>query len=76
MSLLLNPYQVLRGLLPDAPLQVGTVVSVTNGIAAVQLPGGGVLRARGDAYIGQNVFVRDGVVEGTAPSLPLQLIDV
>ncbi len=76
MSLLRNPYQLLRGLLPDAPLQVGTVTAVTNGLATIQLPGGGTLRARGDAYINQNVFVRDGVVEGTAPALSLVLIDV
>ena len=70
-----NPYKVLLGLLPDAPLQVGTIVSAANGVATVQLPGGGLLQARGAITTGQ-VFVRDGVIEGTAPSLPVELIEV
>ncbi|WP_155301348.1 hypothetical protein [Cupriavidus necator] len=76
MSLLRNPYKVLLGLLPDPPLQVGTVLSISNGVATVQLPGGGLLQARGATSQGATVFVRDGVIEGAAPSLPVQVIDV
>ena len=72
-----NLYQQFRALLPHAPLQVGTVVAVAApGVVTVQLPGGGRLNARGQAEFGQNVFVRDGVVEAVAPSLPLEVIDI
>ncbi|MGH8436110.1 MAG: hypothetical protein ACRERX_16905 [Pseudomonas sp.] len=76
MSLLRNPYQLLRGLLPNAPLQVGTVVSITGGVASIQLPGGGVAQARGDAAVNALVYFRDGVIEGPAPALSVVLIDV
>ncbi len=71
-----NLYQQFRQLLPDAPLQAGTVLEVGAGIALVVLPGGGLIRARGNATVGQTVFVRDEVIEGIAPSLPLELIDI
>ena len=71
-----NLYEQFRQLIPDPPLQAGTVVSVGNGVATVALPGGGLIRARGNATVGQTVFVRDEVIEGIAPSLPLELIDI
>ena len=71
-----NLYQQFRQLLPDAPLQAGTVLEVGSGIALVVLPGGGLIRARGNAIVGQTVFVRDEVIEGIAPSLPLELIEI
>jgi hypothetical protein len=71
-----NLYQQFRQLLPDAPLQAGTVLEVGSGVALVVLPGGGLIRARGDAAIGQTVFVRDEVIEGIAPSLPLKVIEI
>ena len=46
------------------------------GVATVQLPGGATLRARGDAAVADVVFVRDGVIEGPAPSRKLVTIDV
>ena len=42
-----NLYQQFKAVFPDAPLFVGTVQSVSGGVATVQLPDGGVLRARG-----------------------------
>lgn len=45
-------------------------------VLTVQLPGGGVVRARGSADAGQRVFVRDGVVQAIAPSLTLEIIDI
>ncbi len=76
MSFTYNPYKRLIGLLPSTPLQVGDVVDVTGGIATVELPGGGQLSARGVATVGQRVFVRDGVIEGLAPSLTFVTVDV
>lgn len=71
-----NLYQQFRQLLPDAPLQAGTVIEVGAGVALVVLPGGGLIRARGDATLGQTVFVRDEVIEGVAPSLPMEIIEI
>ena len=69
-----NLYQQFKAVFPDAPLFVGTVQSVSGGVATVQLPDGGILMARGAAEIGTQVWVRDGVLEGEAPALPLAVV--
>jgi hypothetical protein len=71
-----NPYKLLRDLLPDAPLQVGTVQSISGGVATLLLQGGGIATARGDATVGQRVFFRDNAIEGTAPSLTIEIIEI
>ena len=71
-----NLYEQFRQLLPDAPLQAGTVTEVGAGVVTVQLPGGGFVKARGAAGLGQKVFVRDGAVEAIAPSLTLEIIEI
>ena len=71
-----NVYEQFRQLLPDAPLQVGTVIEVGTGVVTVQLPGGGVTRVRGSAALGQKVFVRDAVLEAIAPDLTLEIIEI
>ena len=71
-----NLYEQFRQLIPDPPLQAGTVVAVGAGVVTVAMPGGGLIKARGSASIGQNVFVRDDTVEGIAPALMLELIEV
>lgn len=71
-----NLYAVFKKLIPNAPLLVGTVVEAYTGGATVTLQGGGLLRVRGAATVGQRVFVRDGVIEGEAPDLPLFQIEI
>lgn len=71
-----NLYVEFLRLLPSAPLLVGVVDAVFSGGAVVLLQGGGQLRVRGEAAVGQHVFVRDGVIEGVAPSLTLVEIEV
>jgi hypothetical protein len=71
-----NPYKLLLDLLPQAPLQVGTVLSTDGGVATIELPGGGTVQARGEAAVGDRVFLRDGVIEGLAPVLPIEVIEV
>ena len=71
-----NLYQQFRSLLPDPPLQVGTVIATNGGVATVQMPGGGLLKARGNALVGQKVFVRDGVIEAIATNLTLEVIEI
>ena len=64
-----NLYKQFMDLQSPKPWEVGTVAVVVNGVATIDLPGGGRLQARGSAQAGQRVFVRDGVIEGEAPSL-------
>lgn len=71
-----NPYKHLLSILPVTPLLVGDVIAVSGDTAHIQLPGGGVLLARGDAAPGQRVFFRDGAIEGIAPSLSVEVIEV
>ena len=62
----------------DPALQVGTVQSVASNFATVILPGGGLLKARGGSadLVGQAVFVRNDVIEGKAPNLPMEVIEI
>lgn len=67
--MLSNPHARLLALLPPKPLLVGTVIAVDGGVATVELPGGGQLHARGAAVVSGRVFVRDGAIDGEAPTL-------
>jgi len=72
-----NPYRALLELLPQTPLQVGEVTVINaDGTRTLELPGGGEIRARGTAALGDRVFVRDGLIEGPAPALTVLTIDV
>ena len=71
-----NLYEQFRQLIPEPPLQAGIVIDVGSGVVTVALPGGGLIKARGNASVGQKVFVRDDVVEGIAPSLTLEIIEI
>lgn len=71
-----NLYEQFRQLIPEPPLQAGTVIDASSGAVTVALPGGGLIKARGNAAVGQKVFVRDDIVEGIAPSLTLEIIEI
>ena len=71
-----NVFREFQDLFPAPPLQVGAVLAVSGGVATVELPGGGTLQARGAATVGQHVFVRDSVIEGDAPDLTIEIIEV
>ena len=73
-----NQFQQFLDLVPDPALQVGTEQSVESNVATVILPGGGLLKARGGStdLVGQSVFVRNDVIEGLAPNLPLEVIEI
>ena len=72
----MNLYKAFKSLLPNPPLQIGTVDSVSGGTATITMPDGGIAQARGSASVGQRVFLRDGVIEGIAPTLTIEGIDV
>ena len=74
-----NLYRALRELLPDPPLQVATVFEVHAGTgdSTVTWPGGSMQRVRGvGVAAGGLAFVRNGVIEGAAPALGLEVIEV
>lgn len=71
-----NLYRQFAALFPDPALQVGDVTDITNEIATIELPGGGTITARGSTTIGARVFVRNGMIEGDAPSLPIEVIEI
>lgn len=72
----MNLFKALKALLPEAPLQVGDVLAVSDGTATIELPDGGAAQARGPAGVGDRVFFRDGVIVGDAPNLPVELIEI
>lgn len=65
----MNPYKRLLRLIPGQPLDAGQVTAVTADGVTVQLIDGTTIRARGEATVGEHVYVRGGVVEGPAPAL-------
>jgi hypothetical protein len=73
-----NLYARWRRLLPgSAPLLYGTVtVPHGDGTCTVTLTGGGTQRVRGDATAATRVWVRDGRIEGNAPTLPAYEIEL
>ena len=66
----------LQRLLAGPALQVGEVVGGSPGAWVIELPGGGRITARGDASLGQQVWVRGGLIEGGAPTLTVVLVDI
>ena len=71
-----NLWRRLKNLLPESPLLSGVVDSVSTYGAIVLLPDGALVAVRGDATVGQHVFIRDGVIEGLAPSFTAVLIEI
>jgi hypothetical protein len=70
-----NLFQQFKELLAPGRVQIGTVVAYADGVATLELPGAGQIRARGQAAVGGKVFVQDGVIQGPAPDLPV-VVDV
>lgn len=71
-----NHYTLLRELLPAPALQVGTMLAISDGLATIEHPGGGISKARGTASVGDLVFFRNDVIEGPAPNLPIDVIEI
>lgn len=75
-----NLYKRLLSLLPDDPVQSGTVsLAYSDGTALVTLDGGGgQLRVRNPLSMtaAQKVYVKAGEITGDAPVLPYVLIEV
>ena len=69
-----NLYRKFKALIPHAPLLVGTVTATTP--LRFELADGTQIPARGEATLGDRVFVRDGAIEGPAPTLPVEIIEI
>ena len=66
-----NLFAKFREMMAPGRVQVAQVTAYADGVATLTLPGGGRIRARGQANMGGKVFVQDGVIQGPAPSLPV-----
>jgi len=64
-----NLYKRLLGLLPSEPRDKGQVIAVNPDGATVELVTGARIRVRGEAQVGDHVFIRGKQIEGPAPSL-------
>jgi hypothetical protein len=71
-----NPFVILQGLVKRPGLQIGTVAVVDGNAVRVTLPGGGTVVARGEATVGERVYIRGDIIEGVAANLPIEVIDV
>lgn len=58
-----------------APLQVA-LLALALSMAGNAALGWAWQGARGDAPVGQRVFVRGGLIEGDAPSLPIVVLEI
>lgn len=70
-----NLFKRFQALIPTYPLRVGDVIAYDNGVAIIQEQSG-VATARGEATVGDRVFFRNGVIEGPAPDLTIEIIEV
>lgn len=71
-----NPFAVFQSLIPTPQLAVGTITGVGGGVATILLLDGQTVQARGVGTTGARVFVKNGLIEGTAPTLATSIISV
>ena len=73
-----NIYREFQNLIPEPPLLVGTVEAINGEIGSIRLPGDEIISARGATgeMINQKVFVRNDLIEGIAPNLPIEIIEI
>ena len=70
-----NLFKRFKALIPTYPLRVGDVIAYDDGVATIQEQSG-VANARGEATVGDRVFFRNGAIEGPAPDLTIEIIEV
>lgn len=71
-----NAFADLIAVLPKERRHVGEVIAIENGVATIELPGGGILRARGAATVGNFVFVRGGAIEAVTQAYAVVAIEI
>lgn len=65
-----NNWKRLQNLIAGPQLDAGEVLEVRADGVTLQLRSGALITARGQAQVGDHVYVRGGVIEGPAPDLP------
>ena len=70
-----NLFKRFQKLIPTHPLRVGDVIAYSNGVATIQEMGG-IATARGEVTVGDRVFFRNDAIEGPAPNLTIEIIEV
>lgn len=73
-----NIWRIFSDLMPAEPMLVGTVLAhFDDDYSTIEMPGGGVIRARGTGVaIGDKAFVQGGEVRGEAPDLTFYEVTV
>lgn len=73
-----NIFRQLLELLPQTPLTIGIVAADHgDGTSTVTYPGGSQVRVRGEGFaVSDQVFIRDNVIENTAPPLTPLTVEV
>lgn len=69
----MNIWHQLKSLFPEEPIRIGTVLTIrqATGASTLRLLDGAIITARGTSIpVGHKAFVRAGLIEGPAPSLP------
>jgi len=71
-------WRQFQALLPKRALTIATVTAHNgDGTSTVQYPGGAEVRVRGQSVaIGDNAFILDGEIRGTAPAVTPIVLDV
>lgn len=71
-----NLFSVFKELIPSSPLLVGTVSDSYGDTHRVTMLGGGTMMVRGKATLGESVFIRGDLIQGTAPNLPTVSVEI
>lgn len=73
----MNPWKIFEQLLPEAALEVGTVLAHEGNNSRVQLPAGDIVLVRGTPVAaGHMAYLRSGEVIGAAPDLAVVEMEV
>ncbi|USE36553.1 hypothetical protein [Endozoicomonas sp. SCSIO W0465] len=73
-----NIWQQFRALIPEGVRVVATITANNgNGTSQAELRDGSMITAKGESVsAGEKVFIQDGEIKGTAPSLALYEVEV
>lgn len=71
-----NLYRLFKDLIPTDQVLVGTVTSSSGDTHQVTCIDGSVVVAYGQASINQKVFVKGTSIQGAAPNLTLEIIEI
>lgn len=71
-----NLFSMFKGLLPNEPLLVGTVTASSGDTHQCTLMSGGIKIVRGKSQPGQKVFIKGDLIQGQAPNLTEEVIEI